>query len=399
MTSAMSPLVDPASYLGGFPADLFRKLRDEDPVSLQRESESKSFWAVTRYRDVLEVLKNPGTYSSFRGGAVFSDPPPAFLEKLREGMLHRDPPDHTRMRRLVNKAFTPRRIAELETRISAHAKSLVTAAVQKGEVDFATEVAGEMPLLVFCEILGVPPSDRKDLIVLTERMTANATPSPDAMKVAMAAADEMKAYAATLAADRRANRRDDLLSDLVFAEYDGRSLTEAEVVAFFMLLFNAGTDTTRTLLNFAMNAFLERPALVAEMRGDPALVVSAIEEVLRFDSPIIQFRRTATRDVELAGAKIRENDKVVVFFPSANRDASVFADPDTFDPRRKPNEHIAFGYGEHFCLGAPLARSEAKHVFLEVLAQTSHLERRGALVPVRTNFVRGAKSLPVTLTA
>lgn len=389
-------LTSPDTYAEGFPHDVFRELRARDPVSLQHDTSGKPLWAVTRYDDVVTVLRTPAVFSSWRGGVLVDDPPPEFLAKLRENMLNRDPPEHTRMRRLVNHVFTPRRIEALEHRIASHARSLVERVRGSDRCDFATDIAGEMPLFVICEILGVPTADRRTLYALTARMFGSVIADRDAaLRDGMAAAAELRAYGAALAASKAREPSDDLLSDLVVAELDGRRLTDGEIQAFFMLLFNAGADTTRSLLCFGLELLLDRPEVMAELRADPAKLPGAIDEMLRFESPVIQFRRTATTTAELGGRTIREGDRVVVFFPSANRDETVFAEPDRFDIARSPNPHLAFGYGTHFCIGAPLARLEAKHVFGELLAAFSHVERRGPLVPSRTNFIRSVHHQPI----
>jgi cytochrome P450 len=211
----------------------------------------------------------------------------------------------------------------------------------------------------------------------------------------MAAAGEMRAYGADMLAGKRARPTEDIMSDLLAAEVDGRRLTQGELEAFFMLLFNAGADTTRSLLCYGLDLLLDRPELIRRLRDQPPLLGPAIEEMLRFESPVIQFRRTATRDVELAGRRLREGDKVVVFFPSANRDAAVFHDPDRFDIDRAPNEHLAFGIGPHFCLGAALARLETSHVLSCALAAFANPRRAAPLIAARTNFVRSVRHLEI----
>ena len=392
----MAPLdlADPDTYTRGIPHDEFRRLRADAPVS--RQPNAGGFWAVTRYADVVTVLKTPKVFSSWRGGALLADPPPQFLQKLREGMLNRDPPDHTNLRRLVNKAFSPRRIEQLDEKIATHARVLVDRVRGAGRCDFATEVAGEMPLFVICEILGVPHADRQTLYALTARMFGSEIADPAAAFAdGMAAAEQIRAYGAELARAKLAAPTEDIVSDLLAAELEGRRLTDGEFQAFFMLLFNAGADTTRSLLAFGLDILLDHPHAIARLRADPTLLPGAIEEILRFESPVIQFRRTANQDTELAGVKIAEGDKVLVFFPSANRDEAVFTEPDRFDIERTPNEHLAFGYGTHFCLGAPLARLESKHVFREVLTTLDDIERASPLVASRTNFIRSIKRLEI----
>jgi len=392
-------LADPDTYARGVPYDVFRRLRAEAPVVWHPEPRGRGFWAVTRYHDVAAVLRNAAVYSSWRGGALLADPPPEFLAKLRQGIMHRDPPEHTRLRALVAGALNPRRVAALERTIAAHAATLIDRVRGTGGCDFATDIAGQLPLFVICEILGVPVSDRAALTRLTARMLTTEPLDPEqALRDGVAAAEELRAYGAALGVEKRAVPADDLTSELLAAEIDGEKLSDGEFQAFFMLLFNAGTETTRSVLCYGLNALLDRPALLEQLRADPALLPAAIEEMLRFETPVIQFRRTATRACELAGVPIAEGDKVVVFMPSANRDEAVFDDPDRFDPARTPNSHLAFGYGAHYCLGAPLARLECRYVFGEVLTKLGRLERVRPLVAARSNFVRGVRQLAISFT-
>jgi cholest-4-en-3-one 26-monooxygenase len=389
-------LTDPGTYQRGIPHALFRDLRAHDPVSWQTEPGGRGFWAVTRHADVVAVLKNPHVYSSWRGSVLLADPPAEFLERLRESMMNRDPPDHSRLRRMVNKALNPRRIDRLEAEVAAHAAEVIERVRERGACDFAADVAEELPLHMICGILGVPEADRRALYRLTVRMFATEIADPaEAMRDKVAAAAAMRAYGAELRRVKQVSPADDLASELVTAEVDGSRLTEREFEAFFMLLFNAGTDTTRSLLCYGLDALLDRPALIERLRAEPSSLAPAIEEMLRFEPPVIQIRRTATRRAELGGRTIAEGDKVVLFFPSANRDEAVFTEPDRFDIDRSPNDHVAFGSGTHFCLGAPLARLEARHLFSALLGAVRDLERDGPAVPMRTNFVRGMKRLPI----
>ncbi|HTR51037.1 MAG TPA: cytochrome P450 [Kofleriaceae bacterium] len=392
-------LADPDTYTHGIPHDVFRQLRADDPISWRPDTIAGSFWAITRHRDAVAVLRDPETYSSWSGSVLLADPPPEFLVKLRESMMNSDPPAHTRLRRMINRALNPRRIERLESRIAEHAAMLVDRVRDRGSCDFAIDIAEEMPLFMICEILGVPIEDRRGLYALTMRMFSTLIQDPDeAMRDKLRAAADMRAYGSKLWQSKLASPTDDLATELAQA-VEASMLTANEFEALFMLLFNAGTDTTRSLLCYGLDLLLDRPAVVDALRRDAGRIPSAIEEMLRCEPPVIQIRRTATRDAELSGVRIGHGDKVVVFFPSANRDESVFSEPDVFDIDRSPNDHIAFGYGTHHCLGAPLARLEAKHVFIQVLAKLSRLERRAPAVPLRTNFVRGMKSLEIQFAA
>ncbi len=392
-------LADPELYANAFPHDVFRELRMHDPVSWRPQDNGRGYWAVTRYDDVVAVLKTPTVYSAWKGGVLLDDPPPEFLAKLRESMMNRDPPDHTRLRKLVNHVFSPKRITLLEAAIARHASALVDGVRERGECDFAADIAGAMPLFVICEILGVPLEDRQMLYGFTNRMfNSELQDRTAALQDGMDAANSMRGYGAELGRIKSVTPTDDLTSDLLAAEIDGRRLTEGEFQAFFMLLFNAGADTTRAMLCHGLDLLLAHPESLSRVRADLGLLPGAIEEICRYESPVIHFRRTATADTELAGKRITEGDKVVVFFPSANHDETAFTDPSKFDIARTPNHHLSFGHGTHFCLGAPLARLESKHVLREFLA-LPELEAIGPMVRARSNFLRSVRSQPVRFRA
>lgn len=393
-------LADHDTYAHGIPHELFARLRRESPIVWNRQADGPGFWAITSHHLILTVLKAPNLFSSWRGSALIDDFAPEFLAKLRLNMIHKDPPDHTKLKKLVNHVFSPKRIGIIEPRVAEFAKSLVDGVIERGACDWATEVAGIMPLFFICEILGVPMSDRTRLYSLTERMFTSQIVDPEERaRDRVAAAEEMRAYAAELGRARRAAPSTDLVSDLLHAEVDGRQLTDEEFQAFFLLLFNAGTETTRTMLCFAMQLLVAHPGELAKLRAEPGLLATAIEEIIRFETPTIQFRRTANSDTELGGQRIAEGDKVIVFLPSANRDEAVFAEPNRFDITRSPNPHLGFGHGAHFCLGAPLARMEATHLFRQVLARLHDLEAPAPPVFSRTNFVRGIQSQPLRFRA
>ncbi len=389
-------LSSPATYARGVPHREFFRLRATDPVSQQTDDTGRSFWAVTRYRETVHVLRQPSLFSSWQAGVRIEDPPPPLMALLRQNMMNRDGPAHTVLRRLVNVAFSPRRVLTLETKVAAHARALVQRVRGRGSCDFANEIAGEMPLFVICELLGVPDTDRSNLYPLTARMLASDLDDhAAAQRDAWVAAESMRAYGLWLARRKATAPGDDLMSELVAAEIDGCRLTDAELQAFFMLLVNAGTDTTRSLLCLGLDLLIDRPLIAARLRRDCTLLPIAIEEMLRYQTPVIHLRRTAVREAVLDGRRIAAGDRVVVFLPSANRDELVFADPDTFNIGRWPNDHLAFGYGAHFCAGAALARLESKHVFREVLGAMDDLERARPTVFACTNFVRAVRHMEI----
>jgi cholest-4-en-3-one 26-monooxygenase len=381
-------LTDPDTYSSGVPHEEFRRLRAELPVAWREEGYG-AYWAVTRYQDAVTALRDLSLYSSWRGGALLADPPAEFLARLREGMMHRDPPDHAKLRALVSQVFRPRRLADLEVRIAQYVRALVDSIRGSGRCDFGTAIAEAVPQFVICEILGVPAEDRQALQALTARMVGTEMADPSqALRDGIAAAQELRQYATDLGRAKRARPADDMVTDLLTAEVGNRRLSEGEFQAFFMLLFNAGSDTTRSVLCYGLDLLLDRPQLLERLRAEPSLLPAAIEEMFRHTSPVIHLRRTANRDTELGGTRIAEGDKVVVFLPSANRDEAVFREPDRFDLERTVNPHVAFGYGPHYCLGGPLARLECRHVFTEILAKLNGIQRTRPIVTARSNFIR-----------
>jgi len=325
--------------------------------------------------------------------------PPDSLAETQLFMINTDPPRHTKLRALVNKGFTPRMVAQLEPHIRDITNTVIDAVVEKGSCDFVTEVAAELPLQVIAEMMGVPPEDRRALFRWSNRMIGQddpeyATSEDEAKRASL----EVYMYANQLAAERRKNPRDDLMSVLLNAEVDGERLSEMEFDVFFVLLMIAGNETTRNLISGGMLALIEHPDQRARLLKDPSLMSTAVDEMLRWVSPVMAFRRTATRDVELRGQKIRENDKVLMFYPSANRDEEVFPEADRFDIGRTPNDHLAFGIGEHFCLGSNLARLEIRVMFEELLRRLPDIELAGPVARLRSNFINGIKHMPVAFT-
>ena len=389
-------LLDPFRHgESGPPHDVFRRLGAGDPMHWHPEKGGPGFCAVTRHADVVRVSRDSQTFSSWLGGTMVPDSPPEFLAVMRLMMLNMDPPQHTKLRALVNKGFTPRMVQGLHGRVAELARQIVDRVAPRGGCDFVVDVAGELPSALIAELMGIPIDDGRRLYALTERMHAP-EPTPEGEADAQGAIVEMMGYSSDLRAAKRARPGSDIASALLAAEVDGESLTDLEFDMFFMLLINAGGDTTRNLVAGGMLELLRDPAERDRLRADPGLLPTAIEEMLRFCSPVIHFRRTATRDVELGGRRIGEGQKVVVFYSSANRDEAVFDEPDRFDVARSPNDHLAFGGGgTHFCLGANLARLEIRAMFEQVLARLPDLELAGPVERLHSNFINGPRRMPV----
>jgi cholest-4-en-3-one 26-monooxygenase len=390
-------------FVEGVPHHWFEELRREAPVYWHPEPDGgPGFWCVTRYEDVVTVNRDNQTFSSNRGAVFIWDLPPEDLEQQRLMMLNMDPPMHTRYRRLVNKGFTPRMIDELEATIRERTRAILDKVGPRGECDFVVDVAAELPLQVIADILGVPQADRHKMFDWSNRMIGSEDPEYGVtQEQAQVASMELFAYAAKLAEDKRAQdpRSADLISVLSDAEVEGEQLTQLEIDLFFMLLTVAGNETTRNLISHGLLMLLDNPDQLQRVRDQRELLPGAVDEMLRCASPVMHFRRTATKDLALGGTDIAEGDKVVIWYASANRDESVFDDPMRFDVERSPNEHVAFGGGgPHFCLGANLARMEIRVIFDELLNRWHDLELTGEPQRLRSNFINGIKHIPLRFT-
>jgi len=395
-------LFDPDTYVDELPHEQFAYLRQEHPVFRHEVAGGGHFWCVTRHEDLVTVNRDAASYSSWRRTALtLGDGDTDALEQQRLMMLNMDPPEHSKLRKIVNKGFTPRMIRELQEHLADEARQIVADGLEKGDVEFVEEIASELPLIAIAEFLGVPREDRKIIFDLSNRMIGSEDPDYQLDEgVAQAAAMEMYAYAQQLADDRRANPRNDIVSTLLEAEVDGERLDELEFNLFFMLLAVAGNETTRNAISHGMLALLENPDQQQILRDDPGKLDAGIEEILRWGTPVMQFRRQTTKPVTIAGVDIPEDEGIVFWHISANRDETVFDDPYSFQIERSPNlhtNHVAFGGGgPHFCLGANLARAEMKVVFAELLKQAKWEQREPAR-RLRSNFINGIKRLDVTL--
>jgi cytochrome P450 family 142 subfamily A polypeptide 1 len=315
-------------------------------------------------------------------------------------MINMDDPAHKRRRNLVNKGFTPRRIAEHEAKVRAICVDLIERARAKRSFDFVGEVAAHLPMIMIGDMLGVEPEDRETLLRWSDDMLhgTSATAPPAAMQAAMQAFDEYAAYNRRVVADRRSRPvADDLISVLVHAEIDGEKLDDEALLQETLLILIGGDETTRHVITGGMSQLIRHPEQKQKLLDDPTKIPTAVEEMLRWVTPIQNMARTATRDVELRGQLIEKGDKLLLLYPSANRDAAVFPDPFRFDVERKPNEHLAFGYGSHFCLGASLARLELRVMFEEILGRLPNLRLVGeAPLEMRaSNFITGIEKMPV----
>ncbi len=384
----------------GAPHEQFAWLREHAPVFWHAEGGGDGwpgFWAVTKHEDVAQVTRHPEIFSSARRTAVFREWPDQAIERLQLMMINMDPPQHTRQRAFVNRGFTPRIIGQLEEHITQICSDLLDDIAGQAEADFVTQIAAPLSAQVICELVGAPAEDRGRIFQLSNRVVGFDDPemvsSPAEQVEAVA---EMYAYAGELAASRRRQPRDDIVTRLLQPDDTGQELTTQEFNFFFLLLTVAGNETTRNAASGGMLAFIENPGQWERLTADPALAVPAAEEIVRWVSPANLVRRTAIRDTELSGQRIAEGDKVVAFLTSANRDQDVFSTPQEFDIGRSPNPHVGFsGGGPHFCLGRHLAALELQ-VLLRALAERMPvIALDGQVSRLRSNFVNGIKHMPV----
>ncbi|MFD3870190.1 cytochrome P450 [Streptomyces sp. NPDC058623] len=404
---------DPRVYAEGVPHERYRTLRDRHPVAWQAEPEIQGwpagpgFWAVTRHADVVRVLRDHATYSSWAGATQIRDPDPADLPFLRSTMLNQDPPGHGRLRRLVSRAFTPARVDAFAGRARDRARTLLAAArdhAEDGSADVVAAVTDEYALLNLTDLLGVPPADRALLLEWTVRIIGYQDPEdapepvtgPDGTPLnprSPALLGEMFGYARELAAYKRSHPGDDVMTALAQA-----GLAPAELEMFFFLLTVAGNDTVRSAAPGGLLALARQPDAHRRLADAGAPMDRAVDELLRVHPPVLSFRRTAVRDTLLAGTRIREGDKVVVFHASANHDERVFADPHRLDPARSPNPHVSFGDGPHVCLGAHFARLQLRILHEEWLTLLPAPELTGPPRRLVSNFINGITRLPLRVT-
>jgi cytochrome P450 len=404
-------LQDPDNFVAGVPFEWFDRLRAEYPVVWHPEpAPNAGFWAVTRYGDLTTVHMDWETFSS-EMGAVTLEELDAEQLTIRRSMLETDPPRHTELRRICSKRFSARAVGEFEDWIREIADGVLDRALARSEFDFVAEISRELPIRFLCSIFTVPQDDAPQLITWGDQMIANQDPELSAAQVDLLeardhrllpfrspAALEVFAYADRQRDQRLTEPADDVIDALTVAQREG-TLSESEYHNYFALLMIAGNETTRHTITAGMLALMQHPDQLEYLREHPEAIGVATEELLRWASPVMHFRRTATRDVELGGATIEAGDKVVTWYVSANHDDSVFEDPSRFDVTRRPNDHVTFGPGgPHFCLGAHLARLETRILFEELLPRLGSIELVGPIERIRSTFVNGIKRMPVRVT-
>ena len=394
-------LVDPDLYAKrGYPHDAWTLLRREAPVYRYERANVEPFWVITRHAEIVEISRQP---ELFRNGqmlflALKSEPIPE--QPLLSQILNMNPPEHGEYRGVASSCFTPRVLRErLAARIEELTTEVIDQIADREECDFVTEVAAKLPVAVIAEMFGIPRSDWDLMFHLSNAIVGAGDSEYNrgrSMQESMQQARmEFFQYFTKLIEQRRKNPQDDVASALANAQVQGGPMPPFEQLSYFALLIIAGNETTRNAISGGLHAFVNHPDQWMRLKYDPSLALSAAEEVLRWTSPIIHFVRTATAETELRGHKIRAGDTVAMFYPSANRDDTVFEDPFKFDIGRRPNRHLAFGIGEHYCLGANLARLELQAMFRQLAQRLESLEITGPVGRLRANFVGGIKHMPV----
>ncbi len=391
-------IYDPDLYVDGPIHEIFADLRRAGPVHWQDMPGEPGYWAVLTHRELAHVARNPRMFSAERAGVLLENPPPKRLERSRSMLLMMDPPRHTAYRKPLAGHFTTRVIARLEERVRELTRRLL--AEVDGTVEFVHEVAGVLPSQVVGGLFGIPEADWPLIRRWAEQSTSSQDPELVGDLDPAAELSAMAGYAIEFARSRRAGPHpgDDLTSLILSGSFGGKPMSELEFGGFFTQLVTAGNDTTKTMLSSGLRLLLDHPDQLRELRADRSLIPGAVEEVLRYANPLHYFRRTATIDTELGGVPIRAGDKVAMWYTSANRDESVFTDPQRFDIHRNPNPHLSFGTAHHFCLGVHLARLEGRVFFEELLRAFAVVESAGPARRIRSNLVNGLKTLPIHVT-
>lgn len=400
-------LIDPAGYASnGPPHASWTALRRHDPVHRCEPREYPPFWAITRHADICSISKQPGMFLSRPG--ITHEPSSLQIDRSQgigamRTIIEMDPPEHRAYRKVASPWFTPRAMDRIDAAVARSARELVDSlagTTGEGECDFARDVATAHPLRVLSTILGVPREEEPRILRLTNQLFANQDeelqrPGLSREEAIKELGLELYQLFSGIIEDRRKNPRDDLATVLANGQVDGAPMGPLETFGYYLITFTAGHDTTKNALVGGMHALLRNPDELAKLRRDPGLVNAAVEEVVRWASPVNYMRRTAARDAEVGGRKIREGDHLILFYASGNRDEAVFDDPFRFRIDRDPNPHVGFGYGEHFCLGSHLARRSQRALFAELARRLEHVELAGEPRWIQSSFVVGLKHLPI----
>lgn len=395
------------TYTNGVPHATFARLRTEDPVHWTEEADGSGFWSILRYDDALAVSRDVATFTSTKG--IRLEEMDEEESEARRTLMELDPPEHTRYRRLVSKGFTRRSVESYEESIRELAVEVIEEALQQTEFDFVQAVAEELPMRMLGRMLGTSDEDGRKMVAWGDALLGNTDPEFTDYPVDLTNTDEFRMvpfrspasiqifqYAQDQAEKRRACPGEDLITQLLAPATDGVPLTDHEFNNFFTLLVAAGNDTTRYTMTHGLWSMINHPELWDAWKANPDLTPTAIEEILRTSSVTMHFRRTATRDIEMRGKQIKAGDKVVIWYNAANHDPEAFENPFRYDLARTDNDHMAFGRnGPHLCLGAWLARMEARLVFEELLKRVDRFEPNGPVDRLRSNFISGIKHLPV----
>lgn len=390
----------------GVPFAEFKILRDEYPLYWNEEPEGHpGFWNVTRHEDVTAVSLDTDTFCSGEGINMYNPDgmPEDVIKSINSGsMITLDPPMHTAYRKVASPFFTLQAVQKLEERIREVTNRILDEAIEKGEFDFMTDVAAPLPIAMICDIMGVPKSDENLIFDWSNRAVGIQDPDFNtSIDEGVANLMQIFAYGQQMAEERRNCPGEDLMSAMVHSEPEGKGeqIPQYLMDGFFLLMVIAGNETTRNSISGGMLALIEHPDERQKLIDNPDLIPTAVEEILRWISPVLHMRRTATKDTQLHGIDIAEGDKVVMWYPAANRDDRVFDDPETFNVARQPNDHLAFGIGRHRCLGARLGQLQLKVMFSELLGRFPALELTGPVTRMRSNFINGIKEMPVRVTA
>jgi cholest-4-en-3-one 26-monooxygenase len=400
-------ITDPATYANGIPHEVFAEMRRTEPIAL-RMYDDRPFWAVTRYADLVTVTRDPVTYSNARG---MTNLPDLTEEQMnaRRSIVDTDAPEHIRLRKLGIPAFTSHKVRSYEDVTRDIASAVLREAAAKGSVDVVQDISAPLPIRVIINILGVPPEDAGMLVQWSDELIDSTGVPADAygnitplelLPFNAPASHALFEYGRMMRAERTTNPKDDLTTALVEARYEGEALSDYDFKNMFHVLVFAGNETTRTAISNGIKAFIDNPDQLELLYQRPELVENAVEEIIRYATPVMHMRRTATCDTELAGMPIRENDKVVIWYCSANFDDAEFTDPLRFDITRpvKPPQ-VSFGAkGPHHCLGAPLARMEIRVLLEEMIKQGTRFAQAGPIVRTNSNFVNGIAAFPATVT-